>query len=201
MRIFAAFFVIFAGTLFLENVAAAPNSSGVPGSSARAVDVELILAVDVSHSIDPHELRLQREGYAEAIVSDEFLSALKEGRNRTIAIAYFEWSSQNDQSLIVPWQVIDSFEGAQAVADAIVKAPIRRTAQTSISAAIDFAMEVFNKSPYRSARRVIDISGDGPNNHGGSLVVARDSAIARDVTINGLPILRDKNHRKRMSRI
>ena len=87
------------------------------------------------------------------------------------------------------------------MADAIVKAPIRRTAQTSISAAIDFAMEVFNKSPYRSARRVIDISGDGPNNHGGSSLLR---AIARSPETSpsmACPLLRDKRHRKRMSRI
>jgi hypothetical protein len=191
MRSIAALFALLFTAIFIfGRVVAAPNSlPRAAGSADRVVDVELILAVDVSHSIDPHELRLQREGYANAIVSEEFLSALREGHHRAISIAYFEWSSQNDQKLIVPWELIDSTERAHAVADAIVKAPLRRTSQTSISAAINFAMQIFEKSPFKSVKRVIDISGDGPNNHGDSLATARNNAIARGVTINGLPII------------
>lgn len=103
--------------------------------------------------------------------------ALKACRDRSIAISYFEWSSQKDQKLVVTWEVIDGPEGAHAVADAIIKAPMSRTSRTSISVATNLAMQIFEKSPCKSARRVIDISGDGPNNHGDSLVAARNNAL------------------------
>jgi hypothetical protein len=153
------------------------------------VDVELVLAVDVSYSMDLDELAVQREGYAQAIVSKEFLQALKSLPNGKISITYFEWAASSDQKIIIPWRVIDGPETADAVAQEILKTPIRRASRTSISGAIYFAMPLFEANPYRGLRRVIDISGDGPNNNGAPVLGARDAALAKGITINGLPIM------------
>ena len=154
-----------------------------------SVDVELVLAVDVSYSMDMDELALQREGYAQAIVSKEFLQALKNGPNGKIAVTYFEWAASSDQKIIIPWRLIDGPETADAVASEISRTPIRRASRTSISGAINFAMQLFDENPHRGIRRVIDISGDGPNNNGAPVVVARDAALEKGVIINGLPIM------------
>jgi len=153
------------------------------------VDVELVLAVDVSYSMDMDELAVQREGYAQAIVSKEFLQALKALPNGKVAITYFEWAASNDQKIIIPWRVIDGPETADAVADEILKTPIRRASRTSISGAIYFAMPLFENNPYPGLRRVIDISGDGANNNGAPVTPARDEAVAKGIVINGLPIM------------
>jgi len=153
------------------------------------VDVELILAVDVSYSMDMDELAMQREGYAQAIQSKEFLQALKLGPNGRIAVTYFEWAASSDQKIIIPWRLVDGPETADAVAAEIMKTPIRRASRTSISGAITFAMPLFDEDPYRGLRRVIDISGDGPNNNGGPVTVARDAALEKGIVINGLPIM------------
>jgi Protein of unknown function (DUF1194) len=157
--------------------------------TTATVDVELILAVDVSYSMDMDELAVQREGYAQAIMSKEFLQALKTGPNGKVAITYFEWASSNDQKIIIPWRVIDGPETADAVANEILKTPIRRASRTSISGAIYFAMPLFDQDPYHGLRRVIDISGDGPNNNGAPVTGARDEALSKGIVINGLPIM------------
>src|SRR6202051_4566578 len=154
-----------------------------------SVDVELILAVDVSYSMDMDELAIQREGYAQAIVSKEFLQAPRSLPNGKIAVTYFEWAASSDQKIIIPWRVIDGPETADAVAAEIMKTPIRRASRTSISGAIYFAMPLFDENPYRGLRRVIDISGDGPNNNGAPVTGARDMALSKGITINGLPIM------------
>src|SRR3569833_558611 len=156
---------------------------------AQTVDVELVLAVDVSYSMDMDELAVQREGYAQAIQSKEFLQALKLGPNGRIAVPYFEWAASSDQKIIIPWRLIDGPETADAVAAEIMKTPIRRASRTSISGAITFAMPLFEEDPYRGLRRVIDISGDGPNNNGGPVTVARAAALEKGIVINGLPIM------------
>ena len=153
------------------------------------VDVELVLAVDVSYSMDMDELAVQREGYAQAIVSKEFLQALKSLPNGRISVTYFEWAASSDQKIIIPWRLIDGPETADAVADEILKTPIRRASRTSISGAIYFALPLFEADPYRGLRRVIDISGDGPNNNGAPVIGARDMALSKGITINGLPIM------------
>ena len=158
-------------------------------TDANAVDVQLVLAVDVSYSMDMDELAIQREGYAQAIVSKEFLQALKTGPNGKISVTYFEWAASSDQKIIIPWRVIDGPETADAVANEIMRTPIRRASRTSISGAINFAMPLFDENPYRGLRRVIDISGDGPNNNGAPVTGARDAAVEKGVTINGLPIM------------
>jgi hypothetical protein len=156
---------------------------------ANTVDVQLILAVDVSYSMDMDELAVQREGYAQAIVSKDFLQALKTGPTGKVAVTYFEWAASSDQKIIIPWRVIDGPESADAVAAEIMKTPIRRASRTSISGAIYFAMPLFDESPYHGLRRVIDISGDGPNNNGSPVTIARDEALSKGISINGLPIM------------
>ena len=153
------------------------------------VDVELVLAVDVSYSMDMDELAIQREGYAQAIISKEFLQALKTGPNGKISVTYFEWAASSDQKIIIPWRVIEGPESADAVASEIMKTPIRRASRTSISGAINFAMPLFDENPHRGIRRVIDISGDGPNNNGSPVTLARDAALEKGIIINGLPIM------------
>ena len=153
------------------------------------VDVELIIGVDISNSMDIDELEVQREGYAQAIVSEEFLQALKTGPNRKLAVTYFDWSGSTDQKIIIPWRVIDGPETAGSVAREIKKTPVRKGSSTSISGAISFAMTLFDENPYRGLRRVIDISGDGPNNNGPPVTGARDAALVRGITINGLVIM------------
>ena len=171
--------------------AAAPS----PGSQLAdtkdhvSVDIELVIAVDVSYSMDLDELAVQREGYAQAIVSKEFLQALKTGPNRKLAVTYFEWSASSDQKIIIPWRLIDGPEAADAVAAEIMNTPVRRGSRTSISGAINFAMPLFEENPYQGLRRVIDISGDGPNNNGAPVTGARAAALEKGITINGLPIM------------
>jgi hypothetical protein len=189
--------VLVAGALAGGDVAgfAAPGPRNQPApqlaekEATASVDVELILAVDVSYSMDMDELAIQREGYAQAIVSKEFLQALKTGPNGKIAVTYFEWAASSDQKIIIPWRIIDGPETADAVANEIMKTPIRRASRTSISGAINFAMPLFDENPHRGLRRVIDISGDGPNNNGPAVTIARDAALEKGIVINGLPIM------------
>lgn len=158
-------------------------------ASAVPVDVVLALAVDVSFSMDMDELALQRQGYAEAITSREFMQALKQGIHGKVAISYFEWAGGFDQKLIVPWRLVDGPEAAGAVAAEIARTSLRRASRTSISGALAFGRKLIETSGYRGLRRVIDISGDGANNHGVLVTVARDQTIQSGITVNGLPIM------------
>jgi hypothetical protein len=157
--------------------------------SAVPVDVELIIAVDVSYSMDPEEQALQREGYTLALTSKEFLQALRQGAHGKIAVTYFEWAGQFDQKIVMPWRLIDGPESADAVAAEIARAPYRRASRTSIAGALRFAKPLFDDSGYRGLRRVIDVSGDGANNAGPPVVLMREDVLAAGITINGLPIM------------
>jgi hypothetical protein len=156
---------------------------------ALAVDVELVLAVDISYSMDPEEQALQREGYISGITSREFLHALREGMSGRIAVTYFEWAGPHDQRIVVPWRLIDGPEAADAFANEIARAPYRRASRTSISGALNFARTLFDGSGYRGVRRVIDVSGDGANNSGPLVALVRDDVVAAGITINGLPVV------------
>jgi hypothetical protein len=158
-------------------------------TDAVPVDVELVLAVDVSYSMDPDEQRLQRDGYVQALTSKEFLQALHEGANGKIAITYVEWAGSSDQKILMPWRLIDGPESADAVAAEISNAPYRRASRTSISGALQFAKPLFDNSGYRGLRRVIDVSGDGANNSGVPVAPVRDDVVASGITINGLPLV------------
>ena len=149
----------------------------------------LVLAADASYSIDAPKFELQRQGYAKAIVNPRVINAIASGVSGRIAVCYFEWSGVVWQDLIIDWTVIGSLEAAQRFGEKILLAPRSYPERTSISAAIDFASEQFARAPWVSHRRVIDISGDGDNNTGRGVTTARDEAVAKGITINGLAIL------------
>jgi hypothetical protein len=185
------FTIVLLAAAFALKASAAPNLPRLADKSpgAVAVDVELVIAVDVSYSMDPDEQALQREGYVLALTSREFLRALREGPNGKIAVTYFEWAGQFDQKILMPWRLIDGPEAADAVAAEIARAPYRRASRTSISGALRFAKPLFDNSGYRGLRRVIDVSGDGANNNGPLVVPTREDVLAAGITINGLPIM------------
>jgi hypothetical protein len=181
---------VLTATAFALAASAAPNPRFADKSpGAIPVDVELIIAVDVSYSMDPEEQALQREGYVQALTSREFMQALREGANGKIAITYFEWAGQFDQKIIMPWRLIEGPESADGVAAEIAAAPYRRASRTSISGGLIFAKPLFDHSGYRGLRRVIDVSGDGANNAGPLIVPTREDVLAAGITINGLPIM------------
>lgn len=153
------------------------------------VDLALVIAVDISYSMDPEEQDLQREGFAEAFRSPLVHDAIRRGMLGRIAVTYVEWAGAADQKVLVPWTILDNPEGIMAFANRIAAVPLRRAQRTSLSGAIDFSARLFEQSGVDAARRVIDISGDGPNNQGRLVTPARDEAVAKGITINGLPIM------------
>jgi hypothetical protein len=162
---------------------------GLGALKAEPVDLELILAADVSRSIDNDEFKLQREGIASALQSPEVLRAIRSGPLGAIAVSFVEWSGTGEQNVVLSWSVIRDEEGAAVVSDQILKAPRSFVGRTSISEAIDFSVKHFEASGLTSPRRVIDVSGDGTNNSGRSIADARDEAVARGIVINGLAII------------
>jgi hypothetical protein len=153
------------------------------------VDLELVLAIDVSRSIDSGEAQLQREGYIKAFRDPEVIEAITTGMLGRIAVGYFEWAGFGHADIIVDWTIVDDMVSANAFADALAQGHPISASRTSISGAIDFAQPWFDNNGFEGTRRVIDISGDGPNNWGELVTSARDRAVAAGVTINGLPIL------------
>jgi hypothetical protein len=170
----------------------APRYVDLPGAKQVGsvdVDVELVLAVDISYSMDPDEQALQREGYVEALTSPEFLNTLRHGMHGRIAVTYVEWAGVIDQKIIMPWRLIDGRGAAEKVAAEISRAPYRRAYRTSIAGALSFSAPLFEENGYRGIRRVIDVSGDGTNNQGPLVTIVRDQVVAKGITINGLPIM------------
>lgn len=163
--------------------------TSAPARAEIEVDLALVIAVDVSFSMDPDEQNLQREGFIDAFRSPVVQDAIRRGAVGRIAVSYVEWAGSGDQRLLLPWTVIDGADGANAFADELSRKPTRRASRTSISGAIDFAVKMQEESGMSAIRRVIDVSGDGPNNQGRSVLAARADAIARNMTINGLPIM------------
>jgi hypothetical protein len=166
--------------------------AGIVCPGARAgdrVDLLLVLAADVSRSIDETEFNLQRKGYAAAITDPRVLRAIVGGRNHGIAVTFIEWSGAADQNVVVDWTVVRDEEAAGSVAATMLSAPRSFLGRTSISAAIDFAMERFAAAPAEADKRIIDISGDGTNNSVRAITEARDQAVAAGVSINALPII------------
>jgi len=178
-------------SLWLSAVTLALTATWALRAAAEPVDVDvaLVLAVDVSYSMDPQEQRLQREGYVQAILSPQFLAAIRSGPYGRIAITYMQWASATDHDVVLPWTLIDGPETARAVADRLSEAPYRRARRTSISGAIDEAIRMFENSNFKGWRRIIDVSGDGANNDGRPVAAARDDAVRQGVVINGLPVL------------
>lgn len=155
----------------------------------REVDLELFLAVDVSRSMSPYELEIQRRGYAQALGSDEVAARITGGLIGEIALTYVEWAGVGTQNIVVPWTLIDSPETAREVAQRITKHFDPSLRRTSISDALVYARDSIASNDFRGLRRVIDISGDGPNNQGLLAPVARDRALADGIVINGLPLM------------
>ena len=158
---------------------------------SQLVDLELVLAVDVSGSIDSQEANLQRQGYVAAITNPLVISAIRSGATGRIALTYVEWAD-GYQETIVDWRQIDSLASAQAFAAALAGPPALNARRTSIGDALLFAAARFEGNGFDGGRRVIDVSGDGPNNSGRRVDWARNRVTARDITINGLPVINDR---------
>jgi len=159
------------------------------GEEGEEVDVALVLAVDISYSMDLDEQKLQKQGYIEALVSAEVQRAISMGMTGRIALAYVEWADAVNQRLVLPWTLIDGPEAARKATDIIAASSIRRDRRTSISGALAFSHQLMKDLPFRPLRKVVDVSGDGPNNAGEAIEVARDRLLADGIVINGLPII------------
>jgi len=171
--------------LILAGAAAVPAAA----AAAEQVDLLLVLAADVSRSVDNAKFQLQREGYAAAISDPRVLDAIRSGRNGRVGLTFVEWSGVGSQRVLIDWTTIGDAESARGFGDRLLEAPRSFADRTSISGAIEFAMGQLARAPYESARRTIDVSGDGTNNAGRDVTLARDEAVAQGVTINGLVIL------------
>lgn len=165
------------------------TAAGSEGPAGLSVDLELVIAVDISASMDAEEYAIQRAGYADAIGHPDFIRAVLAGAYRRIALTYVEWSGARSQKVIVPWSVIDSADSARAFAAALAGKPVAAERGTSISAMLLFGAGLLATDPFQGDRKVIDISGDGPNNYGPQVTQARDRVVGEGVVINGLPIL------------
>ena len=160
-------------------------------SAAEDVDLLLVLAVDVSRSIDANKFQLQREGYAAAVADPHVLEAIGTGRTGRIGLTFVEWSGVGAQKVVIDWTTIGDADSAKGFGDRLLEAPRSFADRTSISGAIEFAMGQLDKAPYEAARRTIDVSGDGTNNAGRDVAMLRDEAVAKGITVNGLVILSD----------
>ncbi|MFQ5766219.1 MAG: DUF1194 domain-containing protein, partial [Rhodospirillales bacterium] len=168
---------------------------GVPRASAEIVDLELVLAVDVSGSVDEEEAELQRAGYVAALTNAQVIRAIKGGRHGRIAVTYVEWAGDHIQRPVLDWAVIKGEATAADFAGRLARAPITTEMWTSISGMMAYAQTRFRESPHRGRRRVLDISGDGPNNDGLIVTGPRDRTIAEGIIINGLPIINNRPSR------
>ncbi len=160
-------------------------------SAVEYVDLELVIATDVSYSIDEDEARLQREGVAAAFRSKEIIRAIGAGFLRKIAVAYIDYSSSIHNRVVLDWRILSDRESAHAFAASLLKAFPTFGRRTSISDAIEFAAQMIATNAYEGTRQVIDVSGDGPNNWGRLVDRVRDETAAKRITINGLPIIND----------
>ena len=163
--------------------------AGLSAAWAEHVDLQLVLAADVSRSVDEGEFRLQRDGYAAAFSDPRVLRAIRSGQLGRIAVCYLEWSGEWAQKIVVDWTIIADEESAGAFGDALLREPRPFAERTALGVAIDFAVDQFKRSGHQSERRTIDVSGDGTNTNGKHPTVARDAAVAAGITINGLVIL------------
>jgi hypothetical protein len=160
--------------------------------ASEPVDLLLVLASDVSRSVDAVKFKLQRDGYIAAISSPRVLEAIRSGPQGRIAICFVEWSGIGAQKVVIDWMLIDGEKAAQDFASQLEEAPRSFADRTSISGGIDFAMAQLEHAPFQAARHTIDVSGDGTNNSGRDVTAARDDALAQGVTLNGLVILSDQ---------
>ena len=163
--------------------------SPLAARAAEPVDLLLVLAADVSRSVTEPKFKLQREGAAAAISHPDVVRAIASGPNRRIAICFVEWATAGQQNVVIDWTVIADGDSARSFGGKLVEVPRSFSGSTSISTAIDFSVVQIERAPFKAERRVIDISGDGNNNSGRPVTDARDDALAKGITINGLVIL------------
>ena len=166
------------------------------GASGVEVDVELVLAVDTSNSMAADEQTIQRAGYVEAIASTEVIAAIEVGLIGRIAVSYLEWGEAGRETVVVDWHVIEDRESAEIFAEKLAAAPIGQRRRTSISGALTFAADMIETNDFEGLRKVIDVSGDGPNNHGGPVLEAREATLRRGIVVNGLPVMIDDGRRR-----
>jgi len=176
----AAIVLAFASALF----AASP-------ARTEPVDLLLVLAADVSRSVDSQKFQLQREGYAAALADPRVIDAIQSGRRGRIGLLFLEWSGFGNQKVVIDWTVVDGPKAAQAFGDRLLESPRSFADRTSISGGIDLAVAQLARAPFEAQRRTIDVSGDGTNNAGRDVGLARDEALALGISINGLVILSD----------
>lgn len=169
-----------------------PAGAQTPAVPQVEVDLELVMGIDISGSIDPDEARLQRQGYVLAFRDKAVIRAILGGYHGRIAVAYYEWSDSFRQQTLMDWTLLDSEQAIMDFARMLEDRPITVWTRTSISGAMRYAVKVFDQSPYRSERRVLDLSGDGANNDGGLVTDAREQTLAQGIAINGLPIINDR---------
>jgi Protein of unknown function (DUF1194) len=162
-----------------------------PAARADTVDVALILAADVSRSVDDDEFKLQRQGYAAAVTNPRVLQAIAGGPHASVAICFVEWSGPEEQQVVADWTVIRDGESAAAFAAILLNAPRSFVGRTSISAALDFSRAYFAKAGVTAERRIVDVSGDGTNNSGRPVLDARAEALGAGITVNGLAIINE----------
>jgi Protein of unknown function (DUF1194) len=162
---------------------------GAAAADETVVDLKLVLAVDVSRSMDASEQELQKQGYIDALQHADVIEAIREGFLGRIAVTYVEWAGPGSQQVIAPWTLIDGAATAKAFTDTIAAHALSYRHGTSISGGLIFAAALFDDSGFRSERQVIDVSGDGPNNMGEPVLQARQAVLDRGMTINGLPIM------------
>jgi hypothetical protein len=167
-------------------------SLAAPVRAAEPVDLLLVLAADVSRSVDQEKFQLQREGYAAAISDKRVLDAILAGRNHRIAVLFLEWSGLGNQKVVIDWMAIDGPKAAQEFGDRLLESNRSFADRTSISGGIDFAVAQLTRAPFAAERHTIDVSGDGTNNAGRDVTQARDEALALGITINGLVILSER---------
>jgi hypothetical protein len=165
------------------------TSGAAPVRAAEPVDLLLVLAADVSRSVDSQKFQLQRDGYAAALTNARVLDAIRAGRHGRIGVLFLEWSGLGNQKVVIDWTMIDGTKAAQAFGDRLLESPRSFADRTSISGGIDAAVAQFAAAPFSAERRTIDVSGDGTNNAGRDVGQARDEALALGITINGLVIL------------
>jgi len=164
------------------------GAATAPAKSDEAVDAAIVLAADVSRSIDDEEFDLQRHGYAAAIVSDKLMEAIRSGPHGSVALAYVEWAGEGEQTIVVDWTVLRTPADAAKFAAALTAAPRSFVGRTAIGTALDFAMGLFAEGGIAADRKVIDVSGDGTSNQGNAASEARDAAVKAGVVVNGLSI-------------
>jgi hypothetical protein len=171
--------------------AASVLALATPVRAEEPVDLLLVLASDVSRSVDTRKFQLQREGYAAALANPRVIDAIRSGPHGRIAICFVEWSGVTSQKLVIDWTIVSDAASARKIGDQLIELPRTFADRTSIAAGIEFAMSQLERAPFRAVRRTIDVSGDGTNNSGRDVTLARDEALAKGVTINGLVILSD----------